>query len=60
MAKNVSKSSRKASPSLTRNGRTRLKPLNLTQLNDLIAKSSRPRDKSKIDRRIKVLQSRSK
>ena len=49
-----------ANPMLTRNGRTRLGPLNLTQLKDMIEKSSRPKDKAKILNRIKTLESRIK
>jgi len=45
-------------PLRTKNDRTRLKPLNLTQLEDLLTKSSRGRDKDKIQRRIKNLLSR--
>lgn len=49
-----------ANPMLTRNGKTRLGPLSLTQLKDMLEKSSRPKDKSKIQNRIKTLESRNK
>lgn len=55
----ISKARRpRSTPLLTRNGRTKLKPLNLKQLNDLLARSSRPKDKAKIARRIRLLESR--
>jgi hypothetical protein len=49
-----------ANPMLTRNGKTRLGPLNLTQLAAMLEKSSRPKDKAKILKRVKVLESRIK
>lgn len=54
----ISKSKRKANPMLTKNGRTRLKPLNITQLQSLLEKSNRPKDKDKILRRIRLIESR--
>jgi hypothetical protein len=53
----VSKS-KKRNPMLTKNGKPRLGPLNLTQLNDMLEKSSRPKDKAKIQKRIATLTSR--
>lgn len=50
----------KGDPMKTKTGKTRLGPLNLTQLQDMLEKSSRPKDKSKILNRIKTLESRSK
>ncbi len=47
-------------PMKTKSGKTRLGPLNLSQLNDLLEKSSRPKDKAKILNRIRVLESRAK
>jgi hypothetical protein len=41
---------------LTKTGKTRLGPLNLKQLNDLLEKSSKPKDKAKILRRVKILE----
>jgi hypothetical protein len=35
---------------LTKTGKTRLGPLNIAQLTDLLAKSSKPKDKAKIER----------
>ena len=49
-----------ANPMLTRNGKTRLGPLNLTQLTTMLEKSSRPRDKAKIQSRIRTLEARVK
>jgi hypothetical protein len=43
---------------LTRNGKTRLGPLNLKQLTDMLEKSSRPKDKAKILSRVKILEAR--
>jgi len=48
------------SPMNYKSGRPRLGPLNLTQLKDMLEKSSRPKDKSKIQNRIKILESRIK
>ena len=47
-----------ANPMLTRNGKTRLGPLNLTQLKEMLEKSSRPKDKAKILSRVKILEAR--
>jgi hypothetical protein len=49
-----------ANPMLTRNGKTRLGPLNLKQLNDMLEKSSKPKDKAKIQSRIRTLEARVK
>jgi len=49
-----------ANPMLTRNGKTRLGPLNLTQLKEMLEKSSRPKDKAKIHSRIRTLEARTK
>ncbi len=43
---------------LTKNGKPRLGPLNLKQLNDMLEKSSRPKDKAKIQKRITELAAR--
>jgi hypothetical protein len=45
-----------ADPMKTKTGKTRLGPLSLAQLNDMLGKSSRPKDKSKIVSRIKRLE----
>ena len=47
-------------PMQHKTGKPRLGPLNLTQLNDLLEKSSRPKDKAKIRNRIRVVESRTK
>jgi len=49
-----------ANPMLTKNGKTRLGPLNLTQLNTMLEKSSKPKDKAKIMNRVKILEARVK
>jgi hypothetical protein len=49
-----------ANPMLTRNGKTRLGPLNLKQLTDMLEKSTRPKDKAKILNRVKILEARVK
>ena len=51
---------KKANPMQTRTGKPRLGPLNLTQLNTLLEKSSKPKHKAKIRNRIAVLESRVK
>lgn len=50
----------KKDPMKTKTGKTRLGPLNLVQLKELLEKSSRPKDKSKIVNRIRTLESRIK
>ena len=49
---------RVATPMLTKNGKARLGPLNLEQLKTMLEKSSKPKEKSKINSRIKELESR--
>jgi len=49
-----------ANPMLTKNGKTRLGPLNLIQLNAMLEKSSKPKDKAKILNRVKILEARVK
>jgi hypothetical protein len=44
----------------TKTGKTRLGPLNLNQLKDMLEKSSRAKDKGKIQNRIRTLESRIK
>ena len=43
---------RKANPMLTRNGKTRLGPLNIKQLTELIEKTQQKKIKAKISREI--------
>jgi hypothetical protein len=49
-----------ANPMQHKTGKPRLGPLNLTQLTDLLEKSSKPKDKAKIRNRIRTLESRTK
>jgi hypothetical protein len=58
MGRQVSKSRRKANPLLTKNGRTRIKPMSLSKLQQTLESTSRPRDKDKLVRRIKQLEKR--
>jgi hypothetical protein len=54
------KKRKKANPMLTRTGKPRLKPLNLAQLNDMLQRTTKKKEKMKIESRIKVLLSRQK
>jgi hypothetical protein len=45
-----------ASPMLTKTGKTRLGPLSLEQLKTMLEKSSKPKDKAKINSRIRILE----
>lgn len=49
---------KKASPMLTRTGKARLGPLNIKQLQDLLEKTSKKKEKSKIERRMSELTKR--
>lgn len=49
-----------ADPMKTRTGKTRLGPLNLSQLTDLLEKSTRAKDKGKIQNRVNELKRREK
>jgi len=44
-----------ADPMKTKPGKTRLGPLNLAQLTEMLEKSSKPKDKAKIQNRITTL-----
>ena len=57
---NISKANRTADPKLTRNGRPRLKLLNLAQAKTALEKAGRGRDKNKIRNRIVLLENRAK
>ena len=46
---------RVADPSKTKTGRIRLGPLNFTQLATMLDKSSKPKEKAKIQRRMNLL-----
>ncbi len=50
--------STKADPMKTKTGKTRLGPLSLKQLTDLLEKESKAKNKGKIRNRIKVMESR--
>ena len=54
----VHPSKRKGNPMLYKNGKPRLRPLNITQLIALIDKTQRKKDKSKISREIARKQAR--
>jgi hypothetical protein len=45
-------------PMKHKNGKPRLGPLNVRQLEDMLAKLARPRERNKIERRLRVLKSR--
>ena len=45
-----------ANPALTKTGKVKLGPLSLTQLKELLEKSSKPKDKAKIRNRIKIVE----
>ena len=47
-------------PMKYKTGKTRLGPLSLAQLTDLLEKTSKPKDKAKIRNRIRVVESRAK
>lgn len=49
-----------ANPMMTKTGKPRLGPLNLTQLQTMLEKTSKKKDKSKIQNRIRVLEARVK
>ena len=49
---------KKANPRTTRTGKPRLGPLNLTQLNTLLEKTAKKKDKSKITKEIARKQAR--
>ena len=57
---NISKANRTADPKVTRNGRPRLKLLNLAQTKLALEKAGRGRDKNKIRNRIVLLENRAK
>lgn len=49
---------RKRNPKTTITGQARIKPLNVPQLETLLVATTRPRDKDKIENRMKILQRR--
>jgi len=48
----------KADPMKTKTGKTRLGPLSVAQLEDMLSKSAKPKEKSKIENRIRTLKNR--
>jgi hypothetical protein len=48
------------SPDKHKTGKPRLGPLTLVQLQNMLEKTSRPKDKAKIRNRIKIVESRKK
>jgi hypothetical protein len=57
-AKGSNQKNRKIDPNKTKNGRQRLGPLNFTQLESMRDKSSKPKEKAKIQRRMNLLTKR--
>ena len=53
--KGSNQKNRKADPNKTKTGRIRLGPLNFTQLETMRDKSSKPKEQSKIQRRMNLL-----
>jgi hypothetical protein len=51
---------KKVSPMLTKTGKTRLGPLSLNQLKEMLEKTGRAKDKAKIQSRIRTLEARVK
>ena len=57
-AKGSNQKNRKIDPNKTKNGRQRLGPLNFVQLETMLGKSSKPKEKAKIQRRMNLLTKR--
>jgi len=57
-AKGSNQKNRKIDPNKTKNGRQRLGPLNFTQLETMRDKSSKPKERAKIQRRMNLLTKR--
>ena len=57
-SKGSSQKNRVADPNKTKNGRTRLGPLNFAQLESMRDKSSRPKERDKIQHRMNTLTKR--
>jgi hypothetical protein len=53
--KGSNQKNRKADPNKTKTGRIRLGPLNFVQLETMLGKSSKPKEQSKIRRRMNLL-----
>ena len=56
--KGSNQKNRKADPNKTKTGRIRLGPLNFVQLETMRDKSSKPKEQSKIQRRMRLLEKR--
>lgn len=56
--KGSNQKNRKADPNKTKTGRIRLGPLNFAQLETMLGKSSKPKEQSKIQRRMDLLTKR--
>jgi len=56
--KGSNQKNRKADPNKTKTGRVRLGPLNFSQLETMRDKSSKPKEQSKIQRRMNLLTKR--
>ena len=56
--KGSNQKNRKADPNKTKTGRTRLGPLSFVQLETMLGKSSKPKEQSKIQRRMNLLTKR--
>jgi hypothetical protein len=54
----MSQKNRKSDPMKTKTGKPRLGPLNIQQLESMLEKTAKPKEKSKIINRIRELQSR--
>ena len=57
-AKGSNQKNRVADPNKTKNGRQRLGPLNFTQLETMRDRSSKPKERAKIQRRMNLLTKR--
>lgn len=55
MAVNQNQKNRKSNSMLTKTGKTRLGPLNITQLTKLLESSTKPKEKDKIQRALNKL-----
>ena len=58
--KGSNQKTRKADPMRTKTGKARLGPLSLKQLTDMLEKSSKPKEKQKIQNRIREVELRVK
>jgi hypothetical protein len=56
--KGVNQKNRKSDPMKTKTGKPRLGPLNIGQLESMLEKTAKPKEKSKILNRLKELKSR--